>query len=350
MTVEYYCWHKTLSFAADVTIVIASRGRGKTYGLRKQCVQDFIKDRSTFVEICRFKSEIRPVMDGYFSRLSDEFPEYIFKTEKQKGYIAEKPLDDEKPVWSVICYFLALTDSQNAKKRTYNNVRRIIFDEAILESYDRHHNYLSREYQKLANVVDTVTRERSESKIKPHLYLLGNSVDLLNPYFINLGINKMPEFGFRWYRNKSVLLHYEDPGDYAEDKLAGTLSGRMIAGTAEGESAARNRFEEPDESLIATKPKHAKFELGFVSAGRNLGVWSDYVEGYYYVNNKIPKGTDRPIYYVTRSDASANLLAARAASPWMHILLDAHSISMIRYASAGCMHQFLDMLNMFGLR
>ena len=33
---DYYDWHKTLSYNADVTMVIGARGIGKTYGLRKQ--------------------------------------------------------------------------------------------------------------------------------------------------------------------------------------------------------------------------------------------------------------------------------------------------------------------------
>lgn len=345
----YYDWHKTLSYAADVTIVIAARGRGKTYGLRKQCIKDHIKRSYNFVEICRYKSELGPIMDGYFNRLEGEFPEYIFKTEKQKGYIAEKPAENEKPKWRIICYFLALTDAQNAKKRTYNNVKNIIFDEAILENHDKHHRYLTREYIKLANVVDTTTRERPDTEIKPHLFLLGNAVDLSNVYFSMYGISKMPKFGYKWYRDKTVLLHYEDPGEYAESKIKDTLSGRMIAGTAEETTAARNVFESTSEDMILKKPARAKFELGFKDAGQDIGVWGDYTEGYYYITNKIPAGTDRPVYYVTREDASANLLAARRADHWMRSLSEAHYSNLIRYESFAMMHKFLDMLGKFGL-
>ena len=346
----YYDWHKTLSYAADVTLVIAARGRGKTYGLRKQCIRDFIKRGYTFVEVCRYKSEVNPIMDGYFSRLELEFEGYIFKAEKQKGYIAPKPENEkEKPNWSILCYFLALTDAQNAKKRTYNNVKNIIFDEAILEHHDRHHRYIPREYTKLANIVDTVTRERPESNVKPHLFLLGNAVDLSNAYFNMYGINRMPKFGYHWYRNKTVLLHYEDPGQYAEDKLEQTLSGRMISGTSEADTAARNVFESNADTMIVRKPARAKFELGFKDAGQNIGVWADYTEGYYYVTGKIPEGTDRPVYYVTREDASANLLAARRADSWMKTLSEAHYSNLIRYETLSMLHRFLDMLAKFGL-
>jgi len=347
---EYYDWEKTLSYAADVSIVVASRGRGKTYGLRKQCIKDHLKDGSTFVEICRFRSELGPIMDGYFGRLADEFPQYIFKTEKQKGWIASKPFEDgDKPEWEVICYFIALTDSQNAKKRTYNNVKRLIFDEAILEAHDRYHRYLPREYTKLANIVDTATRERPETASKPHIYLLGNAVDIMNPFFQVAGINKMPNFGYKWYRNKTILLHYEDPGDYAEEKLKNTLSGRMTDGTAEGEAAARNLFETGSMDMIAKKPKNARFELGFMNAGKPIGIWADYKEGFYYVNDKIPKNTTQNIYYITREDATANYLAARRASTWMKSLSEAHYLNIIRYSSPAMMNNFLDMMAQFGL-
>lgn len=346
---EYYDWSRTLSYNADVTIVIGARGIGKTFGLRLQCIKDYIRDGSTFVEVCRYKSELGPITDGYFSRLDSFFDGYIFKTDGRKGYIAEKPEEGKKPVWDTLCYFIALTDSQNAKKRTYNNVRRIIFDEAILEAFDKHHHYLTREYTKLANIVDTVTRERPDSTSRPHLYLLANAVDLINPYFIQLGINRLPGFGFTWYRGKTVLLHYVDPGDYAEAKLSETLSGRMIAGTLEEATAARNVFEIHGMDLIAKKPKAATFELGFMDGGRALGVWADYNNGYYYVNGKIPKNTARPVFSVTREDATANLLAARRASNWMHALCESHYANIIRYDSQATMHRFLDMLQKFGL-
>ena len=346
---SYYDWHKTLSYAADVTIVIAARGRGKTYGLRKQCIRDYIKSGYTFVEVCRYKSELSSIADGYFNRLESEYPDYIFKTEKQKGYIAEKPNENEKPKWDILCYFLALTDAQNAKKRTYNNVKNIIFDEAILEHHDKHHRYINREYIKLANIVDTVTRERPDSKIKPHVFLLGNAVDLSNVYFAMYGINKMPDYGFQWYRNKTVLLHYENPGEYADSKINDTVSGRMIAGTSEEATAARNMFETAADNMIIKKPARAKFELGFKDAGQDIGVWGDYTDGYYYVTDKIPNGTDKPVFYVTREDASANLLAARRADGWMKALSEAHYSNLIRYDSLAVMYRFLDMLCKFGL-
>ena len=40
MELEFYNWQKTLSYNADVTMVIGARGIGKTYGLRLQFIRD----------------------------------------------------------------------------------------------------------------------------------------------------------------------------------------------------------------------------------------------------------------------------------------------------------------------
>lgn len=345
---NYYNWHETLSRAADVTIVVTARGRGKTYGLRKHCIKDYLKRGGRFVELCRFKSELGLVSDGYFDRVSNEFPEYIFKTDKRRGYIAEKPEDDEnKPEWKTICYFIAMTDSQNAKKRTYNDVTNIIFDEAILERHDVYHRYLPREYSVLANIVDTVTRERADvESARPHLYLLGNAVDLLNPYFEAYQINKKPRYGFSWYRNKTVLLHFEDPGQYAQDKLHGTLSGRMIAGTAEGAISAGNVFEEFGTDMITKKTKNSDFLFGIIAKNKTYGIWAD--DEFIYVSRKIPANTNKQIYYMTREDASVNRLAANKAVGPLRAIEEANYANIIRYESMRILNEFHDIMKSFG--
>ena len=159
---KFYDWHKTLSYDADVTMVIGARGVGKTFGIRTQCIRDWIRDASRFVEVVRFKNELSGVADGYFNRTGDqkEFDDYIFRTDARYAWIAKRPLESEdgerkiKPEWHLIGYFIALSDAQRMKKRTFDHVRRIIFDESILERSDRYHNYLPNEFGVLANLVD----------------------------------------------------------------------------------------------------------------------------------------------------------------------------------------------------
>lgn len=342
----YYGWPATFSYNADITMVITARGRGKTYGLRMQCIRDFIRDGSRFAEICRYQKELGTIASGYFDKLAarEEFKNWEFKVEGRRGWMRKR----ETKEWHVICYFVALSEAQNAKKRTYTRIRRMIFDEALIEpgTYLR---YLPREWQLLTNLVDSLTREHAGVEgVRPHLYMLANACDLVNPYFIAWGIDSRPSFGYSWHVGRTVLLHYEDPGEYAVHKARETLAGRMAATSAEGTVALSNEFSVAALDDIAPKPEAAKFWIGFVYRGQQFGVWIDWVDGYYYINRRIPSDGST-VYALTRQDNSANRLVARRATPALKALVEGYYARLVRFDTVGTREQVLDALEMFGV-
>ena len=354
---NFYDWHKTLSYDADVTMVIGPRGVGKTFGLRLQCIRDFLKDGSRFVEVTRFKNELSGVSDGYFNRLQDMFDDYIFKTDARYGWIAKRvpePSEGEKkqkPDWKLLTYFVALSDAQRMKKRTFDKVRRIIFDESILESDDRYHNYLPNEFGVLANLVDTVSRERADTaSLRPRLYLLGNACDLANPYFAAYGVGTDLTFGFRWYARKTFLLHYVEAGEYGTQKAVGTVAGRMLQGTTAGRIAISNEFVGTSKEFVRRKPSRAKFSFGLKSNGKTFGVWVDMQGGLYYVTTTIPNNTDSPIYALTAEDNRINYIAARGATRALAYFKEIYYLNLLRYQTVQVKRDFFDeVLTKFGI-
>lgn len=357
LSTKYYDWQKTLSFNADITMVITARGMGKTYGLRKQCVKDFLKDGSRFVEITRFKNELTGVADGYFSKLvlNKEFPNYIFKTEGKKGYIARQTQQDlknnVKPEWELICYFVALSDMQAMKKRTFVNVYRIIMDESILDFNDRFHRYLPNEWNVLANMVDSVSRENTnETRLHPpKLYLLANACDLINPYFTTFQINEPPNYGYTWYYNKTFLLHYMEPGEYAENKLTKTLAGKMFSLTNEKEMAAGNKFLNADTDFIERKSSNAEYQFAIKANGLVFAVWEDNDQGLLYITSKIPRKTDKPVYALTYQDNKIDYVAVEKNSLLLRSLVDLYYSDCLRYESIALREQFLTTMKLYGI-
>lgn len=350
---EFYDWNKTLAYDADVTMVVGSRGIGKTYGIRLQLVRDFIKHKYRFVEVVRYKNELSGVSSGYFDRISsnDEFSDKLFKTDNNMAFIADKPLSEEdKPKWELIGYFIALSQAQQIKKRTFDNVKRIVFDEAILDKNDRFHHYLTREYSTLANIVDTVSRERADTDcISPRVYLLGNALDVMNPYFIQYNVG-VPEHGYSWHKNKTMLLHYAKDAEYSEAKSTQTVAGRMLAGTEDGGIANQNTFAKLNDDFIMQKTKQAKFTFGVIYDGFSFGVWTDWNNGYYFVTSKIPNNTDKPVFTLTLDDNRFNYIAARRAETMLQGFTEMHYAGCIRYESIPTRERFKDILNIFGVR
>lgn len=351
---SYYDWGTTFSKDADVTMVVSRRGKGKTYGLRRQFVRDYLKDKSRFVEVCRFKDEIKDVMDGYFEKLEEngEFPAYTFKCEKNAAFIAKKAPAGEKPKWEKIGYFVALTQMQRSKKKTFVNVHRILMDEAVLMHNDRFHTYLPKEFALFTNVVDSCTRENPDEprKHEPRVYLLANACDLCNPYFARYGVREEPPFGYSWHDGKTFLLHYVEAGEDGTDKLNKTVSGRMARGTPEADVIARNKFANANSDFIGKKPARAKFQFGIRYREETYGVWVDWQDGYYYVNEKIPANSKRPVYALTAQDNGVNYVAVKRADKVLRSFVELYYLGIVRYETPALREKMVRALSLFGVR
>ena len=188
---RFYRWDKTFSrqtgTQGEICIIAGAKDIGKTFGLRMQCVEDYLTRKVPFCEICRTKTERDSVKTGYFDKLQKDgyYTDFDFKTEHDTGYIN---LGNEKePDWQVICYFVALSAFQQEKKRTFSKPYRFIFDEAIIDTKDRYHRYLKDEFLILANLLDTISRQQPGDDYSYKVYLLGNACDMTCPYFRHLG-------------------------------------------------------------------------------------------------------------------------------------------------------------------
>jgi hypothetical protein len=351
-----YNWPHTLSYDADVTIVCTERGPGKTYGIRYLAINDWIERGYRCVEVCRTKDEVKAVSDGYHRKLVDlgEFPEYVFKSDSRYMYIARKPKEGERPDWEVYGYFVALTLFQTVKKKTYSRVRKIIMDEAAIDTADRYHGYLPREFYLMRNVINSCSREREQDKelkdaIEPRLYLLMNAVDLLNPYFTAYRIDREPKAGYSWHGNKTCILHYMPDTAKGEANLTGTVAGRMTLASGEVDTSYSAKFVTPGADYIAKKPPRAKFSFGIVYKGEQLGVWLDSTEGYYYVNHQVPNNTQAPIYALTADDGRINYVIAKRSQKALKTFTELYYMGIVRYDTHATRGAFMRAMSMFGI-
>lgn len=348
----YYDWDRTLSYNAPVTLVVGERGKGKTYGIRKKAISICIATGKTYVEVVRYQNDIDGddgVKLGYFDKLIEkgEFPGIVFKIEKHRAYWAR---ESENPEWRLLMYFCALTNQQNLKRNTFANVRFIIFDEFILERTDRYHGYLKREFDVLANLINTITRQDRYFTEHPNcnVILMGNAVDMVNPYFAKMGIDRMPSYGFHWYCDKLYLLHYVEPDERSEAMLDHTIAGRMIAGSKAAESTYGNVFEQDSDAFIEDKPGKATYAFGFEYDGGSYGVWMDYGAGIAYVNSKMLE--DRIVFALTDSERKVNQIQIKRSNSYMQNLLSMYELGYCRFENPRIREGFIEAMRMFGLR
>ena len=352
---RYYDWEKTFSYQTgtngEICLVLGAKDIGKTFGLRLACINRFVKHGERFCEICRTNEELKAVAPGYFDKLqaSGFFTDYVFKVQRNCGYIAKRPAtEDEKPEYELICYFVALTNFQREKKRTYVCPRRFIFDEAIIDILDRHHRYLKDEFLILANLLDSISRQQPDSEYKYNVYLLGNAVDLTSPYFRFNGINTIPKFGYWFFKNKTVLLHYVEPWD-ADDRKAYTLVGRMLDGIEESATMFDNEFRDTTGGEIARKSPAAKYAFALKWGKLTIAIWIDTRLGLWFITQRLPKDAEN-VYTLAKKDSSVNYRMISKADGLLRILPEIYKLGGLRYESPALREAFFEILSFIGIK
>lgn len=343
MTTErYYDWQKTLSYDAPVTMIISARGIGKTYGMRRQFIHDYLAHGWRFADISRYDAGSTDLQADYFDKVGrEQYPDIAFKCEGGKAYMARDPKHEQ---WELFGYFLAMTQFQRIKRQNFANVKRLMLDECVLEKMDKHHTYLPDEWKILTSIVDSVTREHADSTIKPRLYLCGNACDILNPYFEAANISGEPPRGYSWHRGKTMLVHYDDTRAYAKTK-AKTLAGRM--GDNDTVSAL-NSFETVNSDIIASKSERATHLITLAFGNRKLGIWVDTREGLYYATTKTPK--DNRDTYALMTETAPNYPVIRRTHKLLKALFEAYNLRYMRFDAIRTHGLFADIMRWCGWR
>lgn len=351
---RFYDWDRTMSYQTGTNgehcMVIGGKDIGKTFGLRLKCIKRYLKAGERFCEICRTNVERDEVAPGYFDKIQSEgfFTDYVFDVRRNCGYIAKAPADGEKPEWELMCYFVALTNFQREKKRTFVKPRRFIFDEAVIDSKDRHHRYLPDEFLVLANLLDSISRQQPGDGYSYCVYYLANAVDFTCPYLDAFGISKVPEFGYSWHRGKTVLLHYVEPWD-ADERKAYTLVGRMLAGHDESRVVFDNVFSDETGGEIMKKTSNAQFKWAFKWGRMTFAIWVDRKRALWFVTSRTPRDA-RMVYTLAKKDSTVSTRVLERTEPLARLLVEIYRIGGLRYESAHIREAFFEVLSFMGVK
>lgn len=259
---------KILSYNALLNFIIASRGTGKTYGTTKFVVKRFIEKGEEFIYLRRYKSELQKSIPKFFNALTtnDEFPEHTFS---HKGSYL---LIDDKTAG----YGVTLSTAQQLKSTNFPKVKYIIFDEFILEEGQGH--YLKNEVDVFLGLIETISRLRDVKVL-----LLGNSANLVNPYFLFFDLHLPYQNEIITFKDGLIALQYAKSLEYINVKKQSRF-GKLVANTSYEEYAIENKFVDDSHEFIEKKDKESKFSFSFIYNDTRIGVWINWLTGKMYIS------------------------------------------------------------------
>ena len=186
---QYYDGTKLLSLKdlngnkPEIYITTSNRSAGKTTYFNRLFVNRFIRFSEKFMLIYRYKYELESVSEMFFKDIKVLFfPEFTMTAKpRAKGSYYELFLNNES------CgYAVALSGADAIKKHSheFSDVKRMLFDEFQSET----NTYLTDEVSKLISIHTSVARGNGEFVRYVPIFMLSNTVTILNPYFVEMGI------------------------------------------------------------------------------------------------------------------------------------------------------------------
>lgn len=203
MKIKFYNPYNILKEKADYSVVFGKRSNGKSFSFKSVIlfgyhehgidINGYLDDGSQGAMIRRMEEDFKKGRGAsVWSDITDNQLNGNILQQKTNGkwnhikyYVnawylckiedGKDPIVDQTP----FCYAFALNSAEHYKSNQYPRINNIFLDEFIATI-----GYLVNEFSLFMSIVSTIKRQRDNIKI----YMCGNSINMVNPYFTEMGL------------------------------------------------------------------------------------------------------------------------------------------------------------------
>lgn len=285
MNTRYYDGTKLLSMKdldgniPEIYISTSNRTGGKTTFFNRMVVNRVLKKRRKFMVLYRFKYELEDCSTAFFKDLQGLFFKDYEMTHRilGKGAYAELYLND------ICCGYAAAMNSANfIKKRShlFNDVSSITVDEFQAEDGV----YAQDEVQKLISIHTSVARGNGEMVRYVPVYLIGNLVDILNPYYIQLGIYRKLDIKTNYLRGHGYVLE-QNYNESAGEAQSSSGFNKAFMDSDYYTTLVGKNYLYGDDNFITNMHGRSKYICTLIYEGKHYGI-REYESGIVYCNER----------------------------------------------------------------
>lgn len=289
----------------ELFLCTTNRTGGKTTWFTKKLIDDYNDHGHKFLLLYRFNYELDELSKAFFSDVKALFfPQFEMTDAKfGRGLMAELYFNDG--ISTTNCgYAVTLNSADTIKKKShlFADVHQMYMDEFQSET----DHYCENEIRKFISIHTSVARGRGKQVRYVPVYLIGNTVSLLNPYYVALGISDRLRSDTRFLRGDGWVC---EQGFVQSAADAQETSAFMRAFSAEdyqrlnGQSTYLN-----DATAFIERPKGRGFYRATVKyMGEEYGILEYKDQGYMYASTKVDN-TWPVRYTLTTDDHNINYL------------------------------------------
>ena len=334
ITIHFYDYQKIISYNCPVNILIGERGVGKSYGIKNYVIKKFLKKKEKFIYIRRYDNEIKSIFQkDFFGDIKEAFPEIKLSAKNKKFY-----LNDE-----VFGYAKRLTEAQDLKSSSFEDITTIVFDEYAIEKNRRY--YLTNEGMIIAGLLDSIIRNRNNVKV----FFLMNAVEGIefSPLFSFFELQLPYNSDIRLFKKNTILLQYMNNEEFRNERKE-TLIGKLMEGTLYENYALKNEILDKSNDFIEKKTGTSKFNFAFIYNKETFGVWYDYKNGKVYVSQDYLENSYN-IFSITLKDSKPNVMMITALSRydfWKQFLKN-FKLGVVYYENQKLKHIIYEIIRLY---
>ena len=216
---KYYDGTKLLSMLdingnkPEIYMVTTNRTGGKTTYFSRLLVNRFLKRGEKFALVYRYNYELDEIADKFFKDIGSLFFRGYEMTSKRRasGIFHELFLNEEP------CGYAISLNNADALKRyshLFSDVQQMMFDEFQSET----NHYCTDEIKKFLSVHTSVARGQGKQIRYVPVFMCGNTVSIINPYYTAMGISARLKEDTNFLRGNGFVLEqgYIDTASIAQ--------------------------------------------------------------------------------------------------------------------------------------
>jgi len=185
----------------EIYMCTSNRSAGKTTYFNRLVVNRFKDSGEKFGLVYRFNYELDDCADKFFKDISNLFfPNDVMTSKRKASGIYHELWLNDKPCG----YAISLNSCDQLKKYShlFSDISRMIFDEFQSES----NHYCTDEVRKFISVHTSVARGGGKQYRRVPVYMIGNPVSIINPYYVEMEISNRLRNDTKFLRGDGYVL------------------------------------------------------------------------------------------------------------------------------------------------
>lgn len=348
---KYYDGTKLLSLkdingnTPELFLCTTNRSAGKTTYFSRLLVNRFLRKKQKFALLYRFNYELSDISDKFFKDIQVLFFDNLIMKDEPKAngiyrelFLTYKDHPDEK----IPCgYAISMNSADQLKKYShlFSDISAIMFDEFQSET----NHYCNSEVQKFISIHTTIARGQGKQSRYVPVYMLGNAVTILNPYYTALDISTRLRNNTHFLKGNGWVL---ESGFVESASKAQTESSFMQAFSSSDYVAyARENVYLKDSTAFIGRPAgFGRYHATITCFGKNYAILTFAKQGIIYCDDKADISYPYKIA-VTTEDHQINYVMLKSNDAFVQYCRDLFQKGCFRFKNVACKEAVLKLIS-----